>query len=369
MIIALYLISFIYICWLLFIVTNWQTKPMKDGTVSLNKTKVSLVISVRNENDRISNLIFSLRELNYPKHLIDIIIVDDSSEDDTWQTLQNFKDITSLKNNGTGKKDAITTAVQCSRSELIISTDADCYMGKNWVTSLVNVYENTRAVMVCGPVQIIQNKPDKNFVKQFLFQLQALEFHSLILLTASYLNLRKPFTCNAANIAYQRQLFIDTNGYQSNQHIASGDDEFLMHQFKKHGLIKFVQHEDAIIRTEALTSFTSYVQQRIRWASKHKNYTQNYMKFALLIMALQQMSSIIAILLLLMGYKLIFLFFVSKIVAEYLYIKIIQDFYQVKTSLIYLILFQFIYPFISLWIAMKSNFSGYVWKGRMVAKV
>ena len=41
--------------------------------------------------------------------------------------------------------------------------------------------------------------------------------------------------CNGANIAYTKKIFEEVNGFKGNEHIASGDDEFLMHKiFEKY---------------------------------------------------------------------------------------------------------------------------------------
>ena len=43
----------------------------------------------------------------------------------------------------------------------------------------------------------------------------------------------KPFLSNGANFAYSRIDFRELNPFQNHERIASGDDVFLLHEFKK----------------------------------------------------------------------------------------------------------------------------------------
>ena len=54
-------------------------------------TKFSIVIPFRNEAENLNNLLKSLYKLNYPKHLFEIICVDDDSSVDSVKIITNFK--------------------------------------------------------------------------------------------------------------------------------------------------------------------------------------------------------------------------------------------------------------------------------------
>jgi cellulose synthase/poly-beta-1,6-N-acetylglucosamine synthase-like glycosyltransferase len=358
-----FLFPLLYIVWLEILGIEWRKKIAEEKTLNYT-TLISVVVAVRNEETQIDSLVNILIKQNYPASLVEIIFVDDHSTDNTISKLKNYNEIVVLQNIGEGKKNAITTALNHSQAELIVTTDADCEMGPNWLSTLVDLYIQKNAAMVCGPVKLKKNKTNS----AFLYQLQTFEFHSLIEMSAAYIKRKQPFTCNGANLAYKRSLFFEVGGYHDNKNIASGDDEFLMHKLANKGPIVFAQNKDAIVTTQSVSTFTQYFEQRIRWASKHKLYKKHYQITALYLVAINHLVSMGAIVLMLSGYNTIYmlLFFLVKTFFEFRYIHNIHQFYQLPISIIYLLLFQFVYPFIVTYIAIRSNFYGYEWKGRKI---
>ncbi len=59
-----------------------------------------------------------------------------------------------ILNNGNGKKQALRTGISAAKAELIITTDADCTMGKSWIRTIAAFYEINRPDMIICPVQI-----------------------------------------------------------------------------------------------------------------------------------------------------------------------------------------------------------------------
>ena len=106
------------------------------------KKKFSLIVPFRNEEKNLSKLLESFSKLNYPHDLIEIIMVDDFSKDQServyiqWRMKNNTFDTTLLENlrlSNSPKKDAITRAIPIVKNEWIITTDADCIVNKNWL--------------------------------------------------------------------------------------------------------------------------------------------------------------------------------------------------------------------------------------------
>ena len=51
-----------------------------------------------------------------------------------------------------GKKAAITKGISMAKGELIVTTDADCIMGKDWLKAITAHFENPKIQLVTGPV-------------------------------------------------------------------------------------------------------------------------------------------------------------------------------------------------------------------------
>src|SRR5690606_5203635 len=104
--------------------------------------------------------------------------------------------------------------------------------------------------------------------------LQTLEFLYLIGLGAASIGNREASTCNGANLAYRKDIFMELNGFQGIEELASGDDELFLHKVaaKYPEKIGFCKSREAVVYTEAKDSLSSFISQRKRWASKSTHY-------------------------------------------------------------------------------------------------
>ncbi len=91
-----------------------------------------------------------------------------------------------------------------------------------------------------------------------------------------------PFMCNGANLAYKKQRFLDLNGFDGNNHIASGDDVFLFEKFKKSNpdCVWFLKSKNAIVTTFSVNS----------WAAKTGNFNSVKVKLIGLLVLLINIS-------------------------------------------------------------------------------
>ncbi len=104
---------------------------------------ISVVIACRNESHNLKNILPDIAGQDYPPEMFEVVVVDDNSTDNTFENASGFtniKNLKALKNKGEGKKMAITTGVNAASGELIITTDADCRMGKNWLITIASFY-------------------------------------------------------------------------------------------------------------------------------------------------------------------------------------------------------------------------------------
>lgn len=247
-----------------------KTKVPVLKPVSL-QTRVTVIVAARNEEEVIENCIHSILKQSYPANLFELIIVDDASEDVTNSKVQQFCNshknvkLISLKKDDKyiGKKNAINVAIHESTGELIVTTDADCVMDKNWLSTIVSYYEQTQAKMIVAPVVFHDEK--NTFEK-----MQTLEFMSLITSGAASLYFNKATLCNGANLAYTKKVFYEVDGFNGINKTPSGDDVLLMYKIKNKypGSIKFLKHKDALVYTKAKSNLHDFVNQRKRWASK-----------------------------------------------------------------------------------------------------
>ena len=143
------LVFFIYTSFLLFIISGLfrhDIFPFSDSP-DQELPLASVIVAARNEEKNLPGLIKDLTKQSYSLDKIEIIIVNDRSTDKTEEILTEASkkysfiktiNIRSKSKDIAPKKHALHQGINISKGEVIISTDADCRVGKNWVLSRVN---------------------------------------------------------------------------------------------------------------------------------------------------------------------------------------------------------------------------------------
>ena len=314
-------------------------------------TSVSIVIAARNEESNICNLIDDLKGQIYPSNLIEIIVVDDHSNDNTFELLKKETFIKVLKSDAHGKKMALNTGVKASNNEIILTTDADCRLPKEWVQKMMAPFVSPSVSLVSGPVDLAN---PKNWFEKW----QRLEFLSLIASAAGAIGINRPFMCNGANMAFRKVDFFDLKS-----NIASGDDVFLLHHVKQlRREISFVKDPMAIVTTSAKQHLSSFINQRKRWAAKSSSYSD---KTARYISILIFMTNLILCIGLFLNYKVtLILFILLKLLPDFIFMKKIVCFFNYKNWVYSFLISQLIYPIYIIFIAVSAQLGTFNWKGR-----
>ena len=331
-------------------------------------TKISVVIPARNEEENLERLLTSLARQTYPNSLFEVILVDDHSTDRTIEIAKKyaFVKIISLQSGDINsyKKKAIETGINAAGGDLIVTTDADCVVHQDWLKTIADYREQTNAVFIAAPVVIENNS---SVVQIF----QALDFMVLQGITAASVQKKIHNMCNGANLAYERKMFYDVNGFDGIDHIASGDDMLLMQKIAKRmpHRISYLLSKDAIVSTQAVKTWKEFFNQRIRWASKATNYNEIKI-FSALFLVYFFNCSILALFItgfwnvkLWLGFVAILL---AKIIIELFFIYPVAKFYNKQHLLKWFPLFQplhIVYTIIAGWL---GTFGSFEWKGRKV---
>jgi len=357
---------------ILFTIAWFRLKNFSPSVKPLN-TMVSIIIPTRNEEKNILNCLSDILMQDYPKIFTEIIVVDDYSEDTTAELVKSFiqnsvfKNIylLELKNNSwaEGKKNAIAAAVEMAKGDLIITTDADCRMKTKWLSCLISYYETEHLQMIVAPVCFHQSS-------SFFNGMQSLEFLSLIVSSASAIQLKMPIMCNGANLMYEKKIFNEVNGFEGNMIYNSGDDVFLMLKFKLHlKKIDFLKSYDACVFTEAKPSLRDFFIQRKRWVSK----TRGYRNFSVIFVSL--LVFLINLFLFIAGISSIFISGFIWFALLFLGIKLLIDFplmtgatvfFKRRNLLWYYLPIQIINIIYIPFMAIAGLCGKVEWKGRMV---
>ena len=316
------------------------------------KTSFSIVVPFRNEKENLPNLLHSISLLNYPKELVEVILVDDDSEEvfSVQYSVFSLKVIKNIRKSNSPKKDAIETAIQIAKNDWIITTDADCLVQKDWLSIYDQYIQENEVKMVASGVCYI---PKSGFLSAF----QNLDFLSLQGATIGSFGINQPFMCNGANFAYSKAFFKELNGFQGNNSIASGDDVFLLQKAvsvtpKKVG---FLLSKESIVATKPVENWTELFQQRVRWASKSTGYSSVYGKLLAVVVFGGNLVWILSFFLWLSGIldQNIFMLFVAlKFLIDFNLLFKTANFFESKLQ--YMLASSLLYPFFSVAVAPVS---------------
>ncbi len=364
---ALFIIILLYTFVLYRLQKAWESlSTPKTPHPLLHTITVSVIVPVRNEAHQVAKLLDSLAQQTHPK--FEVIVIDDHSTDSTRQVVESHplpcKKV-ALPNHLQGKKQAITHGIVQANGNFILTTDADCTVDKQWISSMLNVYLSTQAALVSGPVRMIYNH-------QLFQKAQALEFAALIGVGGASIALGKPSMCNGANLGFSRNTFFEVNGYEGSLHIPSGDDMFLLEKMKQRfgpASIHFAKTTEAIVSTPAIASFGAFYQQRKRWASKWKAYQSKMQSFiAIMIFALYALWLTSAFLIWHFPEMTLHFFVLSfiKFWVEYRFMDSILRFLRIPFSIFHILGLYLIYPLYAIFFGITAQFGSYRWKKRSV---
>ena len=131
-----------------------QKGPTIAGTLE-SSMKVSVIVAARNEEECMTDLLNDLAAQHYPSSLMEILIIDDHSIDNTIEIIrnnidgQNFHGFKLINNEDcVGKKAAIAAGISKATGDLILLTDADCRLGPGWVSAMVSYFEDKTKMMM-----------------------------------------------------------------------------------------------------------------------------------------------------------------------------------------------------------------------------
>ncbi len=369
---TLLIISILYAVMTLALWWGWRYTPPARSVVH-STIPFSVIIPVRNEAENLPFLLQDLARQTYPH--FEVIVADDSSTDDTVAVVRQLADglpytltLLPLSDERTGapKKRAIAQSIKMAQGDLILTTDGDCRVGPDWILSFATFYAEHQPKMMTGPVTFTS---EMSSWRTLFAQLQTVEFASLIGSGAATLALGMPTMCNGANLCYEKRGFEEVNGFAGIDHVASGDDELLMHKIAKRypDDVKFLKNREAIVETAPHGSWRAFYNQRKRWASKWRAYDSWHPSALAVFVFVSNMAPVFSVIGCIAGVislPMVLLIIGLKTVPEFLFLRAVLRFLQKNRAVRWIPITQLVYPFYVLFFGLAAQKKGFVWKGR-----
>ncbi len=364
-------LAIIYALLITWLITGWNRLSYFESRICRPNIKIGVIVPARNEESNIDNCLAALLKQDYPKHLYEVIVVDDHSSDRTAEKVLDFIEknkagnfrIISLSENkdgGFGKKSALTAGIKASVNKVIVTTDADCKMKPGWLNTINSYFGQHKPQMLIMPVAI----DDGN---RFFHKLQSLEFVSIAGVTGATAGQGCHILCNGANLAFKRDAFEKVEGYGGNLKYASGDDVFLLHKIKKEfpGNVHYLKNREAIVTTKPSTSLKEFFSQRVRWFSKTQALKDNTTIFTGIVVGVFNfLLALSPLCLFVTECKFWFLAWAVKIIIDFPFLLMVSSWYRQRYLVWLYPIMALLYPFYVCMVFLLGISGRFSWKGR-----
>ncbi len=224
------------------------------GSEPAGRALISVVITVRNEETHLGQLLDSLRAQEAP---FEVVVVDAESRDHTFEIARAyaarypgiFRVLRRPGSRGVGRN----TGVRAARGEFVAFTDGDCYADPSWLAGLRDALAT--APVVAGRTVIVGKPRYGRLERVELFQ-------------SGY-----DVTYPSCNLAYRRSLFEQLGGFDP-RFITAEDIDLNLRAVRAGASIRF--RSDAVIYHHGRTTFLRFLYQAFWNGYGRKQLTEKH---------------------------------------------------------------------------------------------
>ena len=124
--------------------------------------KVSVIIPVYNDSERLRLCLAGLAQQTYPKNQFEVIVVDNNSKENIIAVVNKFPPFQVAIETKTGSYAARNKGICLSKGEIIAFTDSDCVPAPDWIENGVKALTQSPEIgQVAGKISLFYQKPDR----------------------------------------------------------------------------------------------------------------------------------------------------------------------------------------------------------------
>ncbi len=231
--------------------------------------KISFVVPAYNEEGEIQNTIENCFKAYYPKHLIEVIVINDCSTDGTREKILEMKEIYPEMifvdwPDNRGKRHGMAEGFRRANGEIIIQIDSDSRIDPRDTANVVEPFRNPRVGAVSYHTE------PANAAENVLTKMQAAYyFMSFRILKAAESTFRMVFCCSGCASAYRRELILPLlDNWLTEQFLGLpvtwGDDRSLTNRVLELGY-DTIYSSNVRAYTIVPNNLKQFIKQQIRW--------------------------------------------------------------------------------------------------------
>jgi len=260
---------FIYFSRSVFFLLGSKKGRLNINSLNLeNYPSISIVVPAKNEENNIEECIRAIMKSNYPSDKFELIVVNDQSTDNTKQKIDylvtefpNLKPIhvpLNFKKEILGKPGALEIGIEKSENEIILFTDADCIVNKNWISSMARTFVHKKSDLVASFTLVKYNK--------FFGKFQAVEWLMSHTMASGGIGFGFTLGCFGNNMAITKNMYNKLGGYKKIPFSVTEDLALLQAVDKEGGRLNYICAEESTVKTMPIDTVINYLKQRKRWA-------------------------------------------------------------------------------------------------------
>ena len=239
----------------------------QPGLLPAPLPRVSILIAARNEEAAIGRCLHAIRQLDYPAHLLEVLLGDDASTDATAAVATaamhgfggTFRVLPIRETLGTarGKANVLAHLTRAATTDYFLITDADIAVPCTWVQGLLahaqpGIGTVTGLTLVDGP--------------RLFDKLQGLDWLISLGLVQVVSDLGRPVTAMGNNMLVTRAAYQATGGYEVLPFSVTEDFE-LFRATLRHGFgYRILFRPEVLAESLPMPTFGALLHQRRRWS-------------------------------------------------------------------------------------------------------
>jgi cellulose synthase/poly-beta-1,6-N-acetylglucosamine synthase-like glycosyltransferase len=326
-------IQLISIFSLLYFENDKPKKPLIDDELP----SISILIAARNEEKNITRCLTSLQRLNYPLSKLQILIGNDSSEDDTQKNTEDFiidkpqfalVNITETLGKARGKANVLAQLAHKATGEIYLITDADISVNAGWAREIVAYYSNNKMGIVSG-VTIVEDYGTMG-------RMQEIDWMYFMGLLKSFYNLGLNCTAVGNNMAIHKKAYWDIGGYENIDFSITEDYKLYKEVRKKGWQTQNILNPKVINKSTATKNFYQLMHQRKRWLVGARELPFYWW----ILFAVFGSFTPFIIIVFLVNIKLALMLYFIKLILQSISIYILQNKMDVRKNIDYLITYE-----------------------------